>query len=801
MLLKPTLLLLLALPLCTATAIAQQTYNVSGVVKSDKEELLETVNVSLLNASDSTWLQSVLTNEKGGYHFEHVATGKYIIDANIVGYAPVKQPLNVLGEVSGFDIVLKQKKEALEEVVVSGRNDIIRTELGKTILDVGKEAKEGTNLLELLNKLPGVRVTPNGDISVQGKQGVVVLINDKPTRLSGNELRDYLKSVIATDVKNVELMTQPSAKYDAEGNVAIVNVKMKENKKNGWSGNANLRYSQGLYPIVSGNSTVYYRKDKLNLYATPSSYGGANYLKRSTAVTSQDGNGNTITSNKENSFLKETYSDYTLKVGADYDWSDKTKIGGYVQGIYHPNNEVDVSTTTLSSSGQPTIMNDAINYNGHLRKLYYANAYLDHEINDKQKLTAQADFFRTDKKLYQKLRGYNYTPDGTYLSDGLLLNTNIPVLSDLYGAQADYTAEFDHKKLEAGVKTSYVKIDAQNLYDIYEGGVWHFDSTRSNRFLYDESISAAYVNGTASKGKFDAQAGLRAELTVIKGEETYQGESFMRKWLSLFPTAFISYKADSNNTVELNYGRRIKRPYYRELNPFIRYASQYSYNVGNPYLLPSYTHNIELKHNYKNKLISAIKYAVTNQGFMTSFTFDPTTNITVYSSQNNASSRSISFSEYWNMNLTKQWVLTTSGQVWYSDNYGVFNNQQLYAAGYGYNVNVDTQLSFNHGWHADMQIGYTSAFVTDVITTIGDSVWMSATASKSFFNDTTTVKVNINDPFHLYRYKPTYNTGMVTSSANMDFNSQGIALVLAYNFGKRDENKQRNAKSDALERM
>lgn len=777
-----------------------QEYNISGSVDDRSKQHIVAANVSLLMSTDSTWVQTSITNEEGGYLFKNVKAGKYLIAANALGYQKLYKDITVLGDVTNYDLVLEQQSNDLDQVVVTSRRNILRTELGKTILDIGDNAKQGKNILEVLSELPGVKVTPSGSISIQGKAGLIVLINDKPTYLEGEELVTYLRGVSAADLKNIELMTQPSAKYDAEGNVGIININMIKKRKEGWSGNAMARHSQSIYGISAANATINYNRDKVTVYASPGTYFGSNSLLRLTNVTSKDPATGMVTSTlDERAFMKEDYDDYNLKIGADIDLTDKTTAGGYVKGIYHTNSEVDQTKTLIvDNANDDRKVNLANGHNGHTRTLWYANGYVDHKINGDHNVSSQVDFFRTDKDLYQRLVTTDYDKYGSPLSNKTFIDNDMPMLSDLYSAKIDYTGTVSKYQLEAGFKSSYVWIDDENIFYANNNGVKQYDSSISNHFKYDENINAAYVSGSRSVGKWQAKAGVRVEQSNIKGEEYVQGSSFSRTRLSLFPSLFVNYKVDSNNTLEANYGRRIKRPFYRELNPFKRFESQYRYNSGNPNLQPQYAHNFELKHSYKSRLITSASYNYTSNLFTGRLEYDEQTKVSNYLTTNNGHSQSVDLSMYLNLPIIHEWLLVSTGRGWYVESY----SQDERTSSWGYSMSIDSQFTFNSGWYANVQVGYTSSIKQNATNSVAPSVWSSANVSKKLLNDSGTLKLSVNDPFNVYRYRPTVASANAVSEGNYMFSSSAATLSFTYNFGKNDSKRRnKSTATDELNRM
>jgi len=795
---------LLVFPLCLlfSNAALAQGFSISGTVKDNNGEALPFVNVSLLNGADSTRIQTTQTNEDGTYKLDNIVSGVYLVDIQLLGFDPVKQKQVVTTDITGLEIVLKANARELDGVLITGKRNRIETELGKTIVNISQEMKAGKNLLDLLKDVPGVVITATGDIAIEGKQGIVVLIDDKLVTLTGKALTEYLKGMMAQSVDKIELMTQPSAKYDAEGNSGIIAIKTNENKKQGWSGGIAHQYSQGRYPFSSLNGELNYRKDKLGLHLTPGGYYGVGFLIPNSERKSKDINtGEVTTTIRENGFLKERFYDASVELGADYDINRSTALSLSVKGVYHPNEELDSTFARIEDMRTGSVVNNiAINNRGFLRKNLQGNLFAKHEIDSNHKLTANGYYFNESKDIYQELTSTNYDAEGNVIPNPLLLNNNIPITSFIYSGKVDYTGKIGKEiNIEAGVKTSYVTVDDANEFERFNNGTWEPDANISNHFLYDEQISAAYISSSAKKGKWQAQAGVRVEHTDAKGHELTQDKKFERNYTSIFPTAFVNYKVDDKNTIECNYGKRLRRPYYRELNPFTSFTSQYNYSTGNPLLQPMYTHNAELKHNYRGRLITTISYSNVNGVFTREISFNRVTNVSHYSTTNNGRKRHVGLTGYYNRQLFDWWGVTLNGNVYYQEYEGQYNGDPIYGSNVGVFMKADTQFTFKDGWYANYNVWYFSPYRSSAVGSAGSSIMMTATVSKTVLHDTGTIRLTASDPFGIYRNEERFDLPDVSSVSSPIYSTQGVAVAFSYNFGK--DERRRNSVAEESKRM
>lgn len=781
--------LLAASLLCSTQLFAQHT--IKGSVKTEKGKAVEMAYVSVLNGADSSLVASGQTDEQGRYVYNNVPSGKYIVAVQALGYQQKKQPVLLIGNAEIETIVLSPISSEMEEVVVTGQKNIISTELGKTVVHVRESMKAGNSLLDLLRNVPGVSIGADGSISITGKEGVVVMIDDKPVRLAGQELADYLKGVGANEVAKVELMTQPSAKYDAEGNAGIINIVMSKEKKQGWGGTANVRYQQGRYPFIITSSNMTWRKKKLAFTLSPGYYLGQGFLQSEKETRSKK-DGETVAVITEEAFKKEIFPDYSLKAGVDYDMSDKTSVAFSAKGIYHTNDEVDQTKSTINNlaPGQ-AIYNVSENRNGHKRSHIELDGYLKHTIDSSRNIQLNAGSFINRRDLYQKLNSTNYNEDGAVVAEPLILDNKVPDRMNLYVVKADYENKAGKVKLECGVKGNYMTMNEENRFDRYTNGQWINDTTRTNKFLYNEAISAAYVNSTTAINKLQLQCGLRVEHTHAEGDQVTQDVQFIRNYISLFPTAFANYKINDNHTVEANYGRRVRRPNYRDLNPFAMYASQYNIFTGNPMIAPMFTHNVELKHNFKGRFITTANWSKTLGTFIEQLVFDNTTNVATHFYANSGNSTRASLSGNYT-NQVYPWLhLGLMAEGHYAEYEADYNGRHLFDSAVGFYVGLDTQFSFKKGLSASVHSRYAGRYLSSVVQRTGGSVWFHAEVGKTMFKDTTTLKLMVTDPFHTYRYVFDMDQPEVAVSSSTMYNTQHMSLGFTYNFGKRDELKRR----------
>lgn len=783
---------------CALPSLAQ--FSVSGKVRDTNAQALPFAYVLL--QKDTTTLQTAQTDEQGVFKINDIKTGDHNLSVRLLGYTTIDTPISISESIEIGAIVLSLSGEKLKDVVISDRKNTITTGAGKTIVEIREEQKQGNNLLDLLKSMPGLTVSGDGTVSMDGKQGIVVLVNDKPTYMEGKELTEYMKGISAVEVTHVELMTQPSAKYDAAGNAGIINIKLDPRKSEGWSGNVTAAYDQGLYPYRSLNTGLNYKKNRAVYTFNPVYYEGQGYLEYDRETTIKQ-NGTPVKTLKEYSFRHETFPDYSLRTGVDYELSDKTSMAISAKGTYHTNEETDKNSLVITDVATGTnVYNNTRNDNGHKRYHIDVNSFALHKFDSAQQLEYNGGVFITNRDLYQRLTSNNYGNDSTPTAPTYLLNNSMPDKTNLYFAKLDYILRGSNDKmLEAGIKSSYTTMDEANIFTEFINDAWIDDTNRSNRFLYNENINAVYASGSIKKERISIQGGLRVEHTLAHGNQVTQQKEFTQNYTSLFPTVFITYNANENNTLELNYNKRIQRPFYRELNPFTRFTTPFSYNIGNPQLRPMFTHNIEVKHNYKGRFITVASFSKTLGVFTEILQFEPATNTTISSTINAGSSSSGDLTVFYNSQVTKWLNLNAKALFSYMTFERTTGNSTQRASGTAHNLSLNAQFFFDKGWSGQVFNVYQGAGRAGITQTYAANLWLSANVSKSLFKDTTTIRLSVNDPFHIYRYTDTVTVGEVSTSTERAFNTQAVSLALSYNFGKRDEARNRTQSPEEAGRM
>ncbi|HYH16456.1 MAG TPA: TonB-dependent receptor, partial [Flavisolibacter sp.] len=801
--------LLLLLVLFTSAAFAQTGGRITGQVQEAGNKGLNGVSVSLLKAADSSLTKVAVSDKNGHYEFENIKEGQYLLSFTSVGFekkVSAAFSVSASNTVTAPTVSLQEAAKGLTGVTVQSRRPLVENKIDKMVVNVdASPTNAGSNALEVLEKSPGVSVDRDGNISIKGKQGIIVLIDGKQTYLSGQDLANLLRNMPANQLDQIEIMTQPSAKFDASGNSGILNLRTKKSLTKGFNGTINLSYVQGRYPKSPNSFSFNYRAGKINLFSnlSYSYWSGFNDQHLSRKI--------------NNSFFdqqadqKHSGHNYSARVGMDYSIDKKTSIGFLVNGTYNPrrwenngraniyNNNVFDSFNLVQTINRDTWQNFGANIN--FRRVLNAEG---------KELTADLDRIQYDTRSRQTSDNYTYLPDGqlsNHLGNPFLLRGNLPAKITIYSGKVDYVHPLTKEsKFEAGVKSSIVTTDNDAQYTVYSlpESKWMVDNTRSNRFKYEENINAAYVNYSRQIKKWGIQTGLRLENTISKGHQlgnaVQKDSSFKKNYTQLFPTAYLSYAMNDNNQFGLSYGRRIERPNYQDMNPFQYFLDQYTYRQGNPNLTPQFTHNIELSHNYKKALNTTLSYTSTTDILNDILKQNDETKVTFQTKENVAKRQTLGLSVSYNAPVTKWWTTSIFMNVNNSHYEGIVNNAPLDVTLTSFMGNASQQFRFAKTWSAEVNGFYRTSAQETGLFLIKPMGVVSFGFGKQIFQNKGSLKLNIYDPFYIQQARVVIKHENIDAYVVNKWDNRRVGLNFTYRFSKgQNVQPQRRSASSAQE--
>ncbi len=780
---------------------AQSTNVITGTVVGEDNKGLDLALVALLNTADSTFVKSEFTDQDGSYLLNQIPVGKYILQVNLLGYEQYREPISIDSTTRQVDlpaIVLTESINVLEEVTVTGKVPYIERKIDRTVINVDAlSTNAGSDALEVLERAPGITVDNNGALILKGRSGVAVFINDKPSYLSGSELESYLRSLPAGSVKQIEIMTNPPAKYEAAGNSGVINIILKKNKLQGVNGNISLSFRQGKYRSSNNSLNLNYNKNKIGLYAN--CYGGFwnsyqdLYINRYYRNEANE----RLSSFSQNSLGLRNGKYLVGKIGMDYYLNDRTTLGVSYKYNTSPS-ERNIDNIARVADAMDVLIQRVVADNtteGAFHNQVY-NLYLNHKIDTLgSSISVDADYVTYTSGSDQLFKNFLYDNEENLTFEDQI-NGGLPSTIDIYAAKTDYTKPFgDGSKFEAGLKVAFTKTDNEAIYSTTIDGVTEPDYDLSNRFLYDEWINAGYANYTRSFGPIDVQLGLRVESTKLTGDQLGNIEkpdtSFSRTYTSAFPTFYTSWKMDStsSNVLTFSYGRRIDRPYFQDLNPFVSPLDRFTFYVGNPGLLPTYSHNFSLAHTYKGRLTTTLNYSKTLDGI--NETLEIRDGIYYSRPGNIATNQTYSVSLEGSIPITKWYHLNGYAELSHLVFESPLYTEELNAKGTYYYLSATNSFKFGKGWSGDLVGFYRSDLVYAqlLLKAYGQ---VNVGIQKKILDGAGTVKVAVNDIFYTRTGDGIINNLRLTDADwNSTFDSRTVTLAFSWRFGKSTLKKQK----------
>jgi len=608
-------ILLIIVAITSFLSVSAQTGIVKGQLIDATGAPQEFANVLLVNSADSVLIKGLVTEEGGAYLFDKLEPGSYMVTASMVGYADTYSPIiNSNNDEIVLENLVLHEGVVLDQVTLVATKPFIEMKADKIIVNVENSAvNSGNSALEILEKSPGVTVDKDNNISLRGKQGVLVLINGKNQYMTGDELSGLLESMPAENIQNIEIITNPSAKYDAEGNSGIINIRLRKNSNLGVNGsvNAGARHGRKFSNNIGGD--INYRAEKVNVYGSVRRSEWAGFQDLNLKRVIPFNNGLTTFDQKANGNDEEV--NYSGKIGIDYMLSDKTTIGV----LFKSNREDDIDTNSncavISGTNAPAF--DILNVELLQNELWTQNAFnfnVVHNFDDKgTTLSFDTDYSAYNKDIDSQYDNNYFDLDKNPVALPFILRNNEVTDINIFASMLDFTKSYESGyTVEIGAKLSMVETDNDTRFTMLQDENWVEQAGRSNQFVYNEDVLAVYANVSKSLGKVNLQGGLRMERTSSEGVSMTIDNTVKRDYTDLFPSLSLSHPIGENHNLSYSYSRRLNRPNYKDLNPFIEYLDQYTFEKGNPFLNPQYADAFGINYGYKNKFFVSANYSHTS---------------------------------------------------------------------------------------------------------------------------------------------------------------------------------------------
>jgi hypothetical protein len=780
---KLNLLILLLLPLfCLAQSALK------GKVASETQSV-QWAEILILN-KEGKIINGATTKEDGSFEI-NLTNGFYKITIGLLGFADYEKEIFLEKNTDLGTIFLKENETKLVEVLIQSKKKTIEQKTDRIIYNLENNvANIGGDALSAINTAPGV-VVQNNTINILGKGTSRVMIDGRIIELTGEELNNFLKSISANDIKNIEIISNPPAKYEAEGTGGLINIIMKKGVRDSWKNTTTTSYDQNKYGIFTLRDNFFYNKNKLRLAASFNGKTGYKNIDEVSDVYFEDGLSNL------NARTKVKNENLSGKLALDYDLSEKTTIGFQILSD-RTNPDFQSNIVVNKYNRQNELENYIINnsfadresrnqtYNGHLiTKLDSLN----------RKLSFDVDYFNYNSKFDREFLANNYLADGTFVdvnqSGRNISNQDIDNLS----FKADMEHPLQAMNLSYGAKISFTNSLSDMLYYNAITGNPVLDPSQSNRFKYTENNQAAYINADKKiNEKWNFQLGLRLENTHTSGFSETLNQETVNNYLKLFPTFYASYKKNENNSFSFNYGKRINRPRFDLLNPFRIYISSNSYSEGNPFLKPSFSDNFEFTHSYKEILRTNITANLVTDGYGVLFSSDPETSTQIVRRDNYFKSLNYGIGETYSATFADWWQSENS--LYFLGAKTEFIKDINATPSNSLQIDFSTNNTFVLGKATKLQIdfSYSTPFKSGLYE-IGYASSFDIGLKQDLFNKTLQIALLANDIFNTSYLKDfTSVVNGVKQVYNNNESNRFVRLTLVYNFG----NKKINVKERAL---
>jgi len=773
------------------------TGNIEGLVKDENGQVLEFANVLLLKSIDSSFVKGAITDSKGLYRLLNVSEDTYLVSASMVGYNQVySRPFQVSSSNKSITVATLQFDGGtqLQEVSIVTTKPLFEKTADRTIINVENSVvNAGSDAWEILQKAPGLTVDNNDQISILGKSGTIVLIDGKRTYLSGEALATLLRSTPSTNISKIEVITNPSAKYDASGNAGVINIVNKKSIDTGFNANLSLNSGAGWNEFINPGLNFNYKVEKFNVY------GNYSYAQRDRSLElSLIRRINNDTQNVIFDQIQETFTnsnEHLYGLGLDYYIAPKHTIGVNFRGFNRDGLNDGLSNSEITDAFNPDQdLNVTTDSKAALENYAFSLNY-DGKISDKSSLYIELNSITYDiseTALYDVL--LNEEGNSIALRDDLLRNAERSDI-DIKSYQFDFTHSVSKTfSLDWGAKYSDVVTSNVIQFDEFVSGNWVNDPDISGQFNYDEKVLAGYISFSKTFGKYKLNGGLRIENTESIGNSVTLNEVTGRNYTDYFPSLSMNYKLSETNSLGLSYSRRIDRPKYQNLNPFIFFIDPFTFVEGNPLLQPEYTNNIEASLRTK-RLTFSLGYSHTIDAISFITRQDDAELTGIASNINIDNSYNYNGTISFQKQLANWWRMFSSASLFYNHYKSDFDGSKIDQGVASFRINTSNTFSLPKGFKMEL----TGFFQSPSATALGrnDTFYIfNSGVQKRLFKKLNT-RLTFNDIFDSSRA-----TGSTSfENQNLDFSfrrkNSRIVLALSYPLGNDKIKAARKKKSGA----
>jgi hypothetical protein len=784
--------------------ISSYCQSVSGLVQENGKPL-SLVNLSLLKANDSVLAKTAITDDKGYYKIENLQPGSYILKASRVGYKlEFLKTIDIKAGANNTELpilILLPSNGQLGDVTVTGRRPFIEQKIDRMVVNVANTiVASGGSVLDILEKSPGITIDQQNDqILFRGKEGVIIQIDGKPTYLAVADAMVLLRSMRADNVDRIELITNPSAKYDAAGNSGIIDIRLKKNNSIGTNGSFSANIGTGKYGRQGASLTINHRTQKINMYGNYSYGRDGNYWNFDLRRRQPDGTGYNYVNQLSPIQMKN--HGHNAKAGLDLFINKKLTAGIVWTGIWNDSHEASPAEAFfrkqedgpvfLQTLTDKTISNFQSN---HLFNLNFVQV-----LQGKSQLSADFDLGSFRRRFSNYLITDTIIPGSTGDPVSNLL-TQMPTIIDILSFKMDYSTIISGQwKLEAGIKGSRVNSDNDMQLSTGTNGKLVLDSMLSNHFKYEEDIKAAYLNfnGKLNK-KTEVIFGMRTEYTNSIANSINQKNKITRQYWKFFPSFFITNTLNTKNTLSFSYSYRIDRPNYQSLNPARSYIDPFAFSEGNPFLKPQFTHSLEIRHGYKGKVFTSIGASfIKDLSFYIVSPVDKNTTSRKAQSMGTAQAYNVTMS--FPVTIIKGWTMQNNLMGIYNRISYIYKDQVVHPAQIGGRITNTNAILLGKNWTAEIS----GRLNSPAITATTHLPWLGSLdlGLQKTFKKIWKTRVSLQDVFHTNISKGKINLPDFYSTVLIRRDTRVLMLTVSRSFGNQQVKSSRQRKTASEEEI
>lgn len=771
---------------------------ITGQIVDEENNPIEFAAINL-QTQDNILIKTEFSNENGKFEIEE-KTGNYLVEILYLGNSLFKKNI-VLIENIDLGIIKVNNSITLQEISILKEKKLIEKKIDRLVFNVENSvAATGGDVLDILRITPRIKVQ-NDQISMIGKNGMAVMIDDRMTHLSGSDLANFLKTLRSDEIKSIEVITNPPAKYSAEGNSGIINIVTKKQRQDAWNATIRSVYQQATYATGLGGAGFNFKKNKIVLSSN------LNYTNGSNAPVENNTIGYSNITWKEQNKRRDFSNSVSARLGLDYKISDKISTG-FIYNYSHNTPEIRDNVNSALLNPEINTVDSLIITNAKNERKRISNNLNYHFIYDidtlGRKLSFDFDFFNFKLNSNRVFQTNNYYNDSTPIDNSYRSadNKGIQKITN-YSFNLDMEHPFDWANLNYGGRLSYINTDNNFEYYDLTSDVPIFDTSQSNRFKYEENTQAVYFSAQKEiNEKWEAKIGLRVENTQLKGNSVTLNQKNETNYTKLFPTTYLSFVPNDNNSFSLSYNRRINRPNYSLLNPFRWIASPYSYSEGNPYLQPSFSNNVEFEYIFKENYISTLYFSHTDDGFEQTAILDAETNVQQIIPLNFIINKTFGFNQTVILKPFKWLNINFFGDVYYSSTDSKIPVTLDYLKGWNgfFSISNDLILNKEKTFMLNLSYNYTAKGVDNLDYNTSHNQ-LNASLRALFLEKKLVISLYANDIFSSNRPIYTTYSNNIKNSFRNYYDERFFRLSVVYNFGKSFNRDNREIKnSDEINR-